>query len=274
MPVAENALLRIIPGIAGFIGGDTVAGIIATGMHDSYRIRILIDIGTNGEIVLGNKDRMSAASAAAGPAFEGGRIECGMRAERGAINHVRIDGNIQFTTIGGEPARGICGSGLIEAVAEMLRVGIIDQSGKFIQNAYGSSTRRFIVTSPEYGDIFIKTKDISEVQLAVGAVRAAIEILLARSGLSIDKVDEVFVAGAFGFHLRPEDLITIGLLPDMVIDRIRFVGNKSLEGALMALLSYDQYDSLSQLASTVDYIELAGNPQFQDLFISHMHFPE
>jgi len=282
----EEAHLSLVPGISGFAGGDTVAGILATGMHRSDELGLLIDIGTNGEIVIGNRERLVAASAAAGPAFEGGRIEKGMRAEVGAIDHVRIGDDVTVTTVGGDAARGICGSGLIEAVAGMLSRGLIRRDGRMVSSDEtgdlpgglagrfdgAGGKRRFILSESGAGSVYVTQKDIGEVQLAKGAIRAAVEILLYEWGAEPGDIHEVLVAGAFGFNLRAEDLKVIGLLPEVDVERIRFVGNTSLEGALMVLLSERCSGEAEEIPSMVEYVELAGRGDFERLFVESMGF--
>jgi len=270
-PYFKNTEITVLPNIAGFVGGDTVAGIIATGIYKSDKLRLFIDIGTNGEIVVGNKDRMLATSAAAGPAFEGGRIECGMRAGPGAINHVSIDNEkVAYTTIGGIEPLGICGSGLFEAVGSMLRAGLLDSSGKFTSIVHG---RRFHLTEEQNGaGIFITEKDISELQLAKAAIRAAVELLLSEYRIGLDDVEEIIIAGAFGFNLRPDDIRSIGLLPDFDDRKLRLAGNTSLKGALMVLTDEKVRAEMVEVSKRVEFIELAGRSEFKEKFVESLTF--
>jgi len=267
----DDVDVTVLPNIAGFVGGDTVAGIIATGIYKSEKLRLFIDIGTNGEIVVGNKNRMLATSAAAGPAFEGGRIECGMRAGPGAINHVSIDnGKASFTTIDGIEPNGICGSGLFEAVGSMLRAGLLDSSGKFTSTV---EEKRFYLTEERGGvGIYISEKDISELQLAKAAIRAAVELLLSEYRIDLDDVDEIIVAGAFGFNLRPDDIRAIGLLPDFDYGKLRLAGNTSLKGALMVLTDDEARAEMVKISSNVEFIELAGKSGFREKFVEALTF--
>jgi uncharacterized 2Fe-2S/4Fe-4S cluster protein (DUF4445 family) len=286
--VNPDALLRTLPNIAGFIGGDTVAGILATGMGESGEIKLFIDIGTNGEIVVGNRNRLTATSAAAGPAFEGGRIEKGMRAEPGAIDHVTIkDGEIKISTVGGEKPVGICGTGLIESVAAMLTYGLLRPDGKFPSDEIihgmtaGMASRyvkvdgshRFVLYSDGEREVWLSQKDISELQLAKAAIRSGLEILVAEYGGGYGSIGEILIAGAFGYYLKPHDLVAIGFLSEIDESKVRFVGNTSLEGALMALLSVRMAARAVEISRTVSTVELAGRKNFEDMFVQHIHFP-
>jgi len=282
-----EAKARLLPNIAGFVGGDTVAGILATGMHRSATLRIFIDIGTNGEIAVGNSRRLVASSAAAGPALEGGRIEKGMRAVEGAIDHVRIDDDVRVSTIGGGPPGGICGSGVIEAVAGMLSAGLIHPDGRLatsdeilsLPDALArrldgvGAKRRFVLSSTSQGPIYLTQKDITEVQLAKGAIRAATEILLEEWGAGIEDVAELLVAGAFGYHLGAREILRIGLIPSLPAEKVSFVGNTSLEGALGVLLSRKASDEAFRIADDVEFVELANRQDFQDAFVRSLAFP-
>jgi len=271
LPPGKYSGIILLPNIAGFIGGDTVSGIFATELYKSEKPKLFIDIGTNGEVVIGNKDRIIATSAAAGPAFEGARIECGMHAGPGAINHVTIsEGSVSFTTIDGVRPVGICGSGLFEVVGAMLNTGLINSSGKFTDPQIGN---KFYLTVPDASEkIYISEKDISELQLAKGAIRAAVEILLDEFGIGMPDIDEIIVAGAFGFYLRPDDITAIGLLPDFDQSKLTFAGNTSLKGAIDIVTNKPLTISVLKLADSVEFIELASKPRFQEIFTDSLLF--
>lgn len=275
-----------LPNIAGFVGSDTVAVVLAARMHRSPEIRLAIDLGTNGEIVLGNRDRLLACSTAAGPAFEGARISCGMRATAGAIERVWIDGSeVKLQVIGGKPAIGLCGSGLLDAVAQMRRAGLLNESGRLAApDRHGSGmaphlVRRIVPTDGTKGfllarhgqqQVVLTQRDVRELQLAKGAVRAGISILLKEFGISESDIDEILLAGAFGSFINPASARSIGLVPPIPIQRITAVGNAAGQGALMALLSTDLRDEASEIARFVQYVELSARPDFMEQFMEDL----
>jgi uncharacterized 2Fe-2S/4Fe-4S cluster protein (DUF4445 family) len=285
-PAHPSAQLRLIPNIAGFVGGDTVCGILATGIYRSPSLKLFIDIGTNGEIVLGSSEMLVAASAAAGPAFEGGRIERGMRAEPGAIERAVFKGGIRISTVDNVRPRGICGTGTVQAVGCMLETGLIDKSGRIVAPRLAENLpwglgnrirenergRRIVLWEEEGEEIALSQKDISEVALAKASIRAACEILLKETGTSWEDVDEVLIAGAFGSFLRAGDAKKIGLIPRARL-KVRFIGNTSLEGALRVLLSHDETVRAMQIARSTRVVELAGREDFQDEFARAIPFP-
>jgi len=288
LPGNASGVLRILPNIAGFVGGDTVSGILSTGIHKRDEVSIFIDIGTNGEIVIGNKDRLITTSAAAGPAFEGGRIECGMRAKTGAIDHVRITDDVTFTTIGEVPVpEGVCGTGVLEAVSEMLSAGVITGQGrldvkdghrKLAGNLAGrldgsGGCAKFVLWSDGESSVYVTQKDIAEIQLAKSAIRSSVEILLHEYGIGIDDVHEVLIAGAFGHYINIEDIFNIGLLPRIDINRVRIVGNTSIRGAMSLIRDSVAGEEADEIAGKAEFIEIAGRPEFQELFIEHIPFP-
>jgi uncharacterized 2Fe-2S/4Fe-4S cluster protein (DUF4445 family) len=278
------------PNIAGFVGGDTVGVILATRMLHGDSVRLAIDIGTNGEVVLATKDRVIACSTAAGPAFEGARIRHGMRAANGAIDKVIFNEGVYVTTIADEPARGICGTGLIDSVAEMVRTGVVDHTGRLLtasEAGLPSFLRERIVENVagnEFilvdGDrthngehIVLTQRDVREVQLAKGAIRAGIEILLAEMGLTAGDINEVYLAGAFGNFIRRSMAKRLGLLPDIPSERITFVGNAAGTGAKMVLAARELRMEAERISGEVEYIELGGRPDFQQEFMESMLFP-
>ncbi|MDR1396510.1 MAG: ASKHA domain-containing protein [Desulfarculales bacterium] len=267
------------PVISGYIGADITAGIIAADLARRPGVTLLVDIGTNGEIVLARDGEMFAASAAAGPAFEGMNISCGMRAAAGAIEYYRLrdDGSAVIKTVAGAPAQGICGSGLMDAVAELVRKGGVSPNGRFnatggelaarMERDNGKTRFRLI------GEVFLTQKDIRQVQLAKAAVRAGIELLLTQAGLRADEVEQVFVAGSFGYHLRERSLLDLGLLPPQLAGRVRFAGNTAKSGARIFLLNQPSRGAAQSIAGRVHCCDLAGDPQFQEVFIAAMAFP-
>jgi len=280
----------VAPNIAGFVGGDTVGVILATGMMHGQGNRLAIDIGTNGELVLASHGRVVSCSTAAGPAFEGARIKQGMRAANGAIDKVFFNEAVEFTTIGGQPPRGICGTGLIDSVAEMVRTGVVDYTGRIINPdeaplpgflksrivADGDSNDFILVESEKAHSghaIRLTQRDVREVQLAKGAMRAGIEILMSELGVTAQDIDEIYLAGAFGNFIRESMARQIGLLPDVSPKKIKFVGNAAGTGARMLLMAKPCRAEADMISTSVRYVELAGRPDFQQAFMMSMLFP-
>lgn len=281
-----NGNLHTLPNIAGYVGGDIIAGIIATGLHESEKIRVMIDIGTNGEIVIGNKHRMLSCATAAGPAFEGARISRGMRGSPGAIDKVVIDKDVQVNVIDDQKPMGICGSGLIDAVAEMLDAGVIDETGRIMEpEEYSGGLERirqrivpgdagfdFILYADKKSEIRLTQKDIREIQLGKSAIRAGIEILINEYGIQTSDVDEILLAGAFGNFIRRSKAKRMGLLPDIPTEKIIYVGNTASEGAIRTLLACGCRESAEVVSRKVEYVELSGRKDFQSRYVEHMMF--
>jgi uncharacterized 2Fe-2S/4Fe-4S cluster protein (DUF4445 family) len=277
----------VLPVVSGFIGSDTVGVILSTGLHKSKAPKLAIDIGTNGEIVLTDGSRMVACSCAAGPAFEGAHIQCGMRGAAGAIDRVDCgQSEISYHVIGETAPTGICGSGLLDAVAGMLQAGIIRRDGALlrpdaIQNPLYRARVKcdkytcFVLAGGEDTDrtISVTQKDVREVQLAKGAMLAGIGIIMRHLGLVPDDIKEVYLAGAFGNYIRPESAIAVGLLPPFRNARITQVGNAAGSGAKMALLSLHALREAARIAQRVEYLDLAKIPDFNQEFIKGMAFP-
>jgi uncharacterized 2Fe-2S/4Fe-4S cluster protein (DUF4445 family) len=266
------------------VGGDITAGILASGLSNSPQISGFIDIGTNGEIVIGNNEWLVCSSASAGPAFEGSGTKCGMRATKGAIQKVAInDKGVRIETIGGAKARGICGSGLIDAIAELFRNRIIDPNGKLPRDSTNPWVREnkgdieFVLAEgneTETGkDVGITEDDISNLIKSKGAILAAMRVLLNSVGMSFQDLERIYVAGGFGNYLDVEKAIFIGLLPDVEPERVRFIGNSSLTGARMGLLSRHAFDRAHTLARQMTYFELSVDPQFYDEFVGSLFLP-
>ncbi|MEN6414440.1 MAG: ASKHA domain-containing protein [Veillonellales bacterium] len=285
-----NGKVVFMPGIAGFVGADTVGAMIAADFKRvSRKIQLLLDLGTNGEIVLSTPQGKYACSTAAGPAFEGANIKYGMQAFAGAIDSVVIREDIFFHTIGNEAPRGVCGSGLIDAVSSFLRAGLINESGKIADAEQVSNERlakRIVRTGrqkeiviAEAGEtaigqsITLTQKDIRQLQLAKGAIRAGISILLQTAGLAFGDVDQVLLAGAFGNFVKKESAIRIGLIPLLALEKIISLGNGAGEGAKMALCDQEILRKVSRYFSeNTHYVEISGHPDFQDSFINGMVF--
>lgn len=278
-----------LPTIAGFVGADTVGVILATDMLERGHPVLAIDIGTNGEVALWAKGKLLVASCAAGPAFEGAQIEHGMRAAPGAIEHVRLhDEGIEIQTIGGRPPTGICGSGLFDAVARVLELGVVESSGRFVdgqlpagtlpqvaQRLVGEgNTRRFILSDPDdESPVYLSQRDVRQIQLAKGAVRAAVDLLLEMAELKPEDLGEVLLAGAFGNYVDPVSTLRMGMLPPVPVERIKGVGNAAGAGALLALISLEERRRAAELAAAAEHIELSRLPQFQTAFMDAMVFP-
>ena len=282
-----DATLMVFPQIGGFVGGDTVSGLLASRLDTLPYPALLVDVGTNGEIVLQHDGRLCAASTAAGPAFEGARIRQGMRAAEGAIDAVwREADDLSCHVIGDGPARGLCGSALVDAVAELLRLGAIDETGA-LHVPEGSSdvlARRFHTVGGEASvtlawdtagepAVRLTQQDIRELQLASGAIRAGIETLLRTAGVSARSLGALLLAGGFGNTLRIANAMRIGLLPHAEETAVRFIGNASLAGAKQALLAQTERARAQSLRDRTQHIDLSCQPGFSDCFMEHMLFP-
>jgi uncharacterized 2Fe-2S/4Fe-4S cluster protein (DUF4445 family) len=282
--ISKQGILEVIPSVASYVGGDIVAGVLACGMADRPEIRCLIDIGTNGEIVIGNNEWLVCCSASAGPAFEGGGARNGMRATAGAIEKVEIkDNNVSYETIGKAKARGICGSGLIDMIYEMVKNGIIDQNGKFNTSRQNprfitedGDLRYLIVPASESETgqpITISEAEIANLMKSKGAVFAAIKSLSDYIGMSFDRFENIYVAGGFGSSLNIPKAIAIGLLPDIDTRRMQFIGNSSLTGARMALMSISNFEKTLEIARRMTNIELSNYAPFMNEFIAALFLP-
>ncbi|MCK5000768.1 MAG: DUF4445 domain-containing protein, partial [Anaerohalosphaera sp.] len=280
-----------IENIAGFIGADTTAAALAVGMDIVRPMTLLVDIGTNGELVLGTKDKMYAASCAAGPALEGARITQGSRAVEGAIEAVVInDADIDIDVIGFKPPASICGSGLIDALAVLLELGVVDYTGAFADADKLKETlppaifdrltehngeKAFRLTdnaSKDLPEVVLTQRDFRQAQLAKGAIRAGIQLLVQKMGITEQDIDQILLAGAFGNYIRRESACRIGLLPNLPIERIHFVGNAASSGAQLALLSGSFRNTACDLAAKIEYVELANEMDFQMFFADAMLF--
>ncbi len=290
LPVHPKAAVHLLPNIAGHVGSDITAMMLAVGMDKLRGSHVAIDIGTNGEVVAIRDGEMLTCSTAAGPAFEGACIRCGMRAAAGAIERVELTGgDISIATIGDAQPLGLCGSGLIDAIAALLESGAVTDSGRMltreealaagISPALADRIRQqegqpafLLATTAEGTEILLTQQDVREVQLAKGAILAGIRTLMQELSLTEDSLDSILLAGAFGNYIRKESALRIGLLPEVAADRIHSVGNAAGAGASMALLSMAARTHADALARSVRHVELSMNPVFQELYIDAMRF--
>ena len=277
LPIARRGRLVLLPGAAAYVGADIISGLTAIDYRSCTGSTLFVDIGTNGEIVLiEGPDRLLGTSCAMGPALEGMNIACGCRAVPGAVNTVAMGNDMQprFTTIGSLPPIGLCGSGLVDLVAVLLASGVIAPSGAFNRSAGKALTER--LQGDRYHlteSVFLSQQDIRQVQLAKGAAITGILALLGEAGRSVADMEQIIVAGSFGYHLNPESLKTIGLLPTDYTGRITFVGNSSLSGASLPVLNRDILRDMEHLASIIQVFDLASRPEFGKKFISQLRFP-
>ncbi len=256
--------VRFLPCLGGFVGSDILAGVLATRMHESEALTALIDLGTNGEIVIGNRERMVCASTAAGPAFEGGRISAGMRAATGAISEVHLEkGRLRCHVVGRTEPRGICGSGLVDAVAVGLDLGVIAASGRL------TGVESPWMLAPPVG---LTQSDIRELQLAKAAIAAGVRILVRRWGAEPGEVTRLHLAGAFGNYVSRGSARRTGLI-DFPLDRVQPAGNTALLGAKLALFAREA-GGFEHLRSRIEHVPLAADPEFQEIYVDEMRFPE
>jgi uncharacterized 2Fe-2S/4Fe-4S cluster protein (DUF4445 family) len=282
--INPRGLLYSIPSIASWVGADITAGILATGVYQAEELTMLVDIGTNGEIVIGNKNWMVCCSASAGPAFEGSGVRCGMRAAEGAIEKAKIseDGKFQYTTIGNGKPMGICGSGLIDIVAELFKAGFIDRSGRLnpdsderIRDVDGEMEFLLVPSSriSARNDIVITQADIENLLRAKAAIFAGMNVLITILNLNFSDIKRIYLAGGFGNYLDKENAIILGLIPDVKRDNVQFVGNTSILGAKMALLSKDALNTAYKISRNITYYDLITYPNYMDEFMSAKFLP-
>jgi uncharacterized 2Fe-2S/4Fe-4S cluster protein (DUF4445 family) len=284
VPAHPAARAVVFPAFGAYVGGDITAGLLASGMDRDPRVRLFIDIGTNCEIVLGGRDWLLATAAPAGPAFEGAAIRCGMRAADGAIEAVTLagDGDLKLTVIGDAAPKGLCGSGLADAVTALVEAGLLDGSGRFVSAtdaaikapvlagrlAMAGKERVFML----HDGVYLSQRDIRELQFAKAAIATGWRILLEEAGLTEEDVKQVLLAGSFGSYLSPKSAIRIGLVPDLPVRRVVAAGNVAGEGAKMALLSVRERAAALALLEEVRYVELSDRPDFNDRFIDQLGF--
>lgn len=284
----------VFPSLGAYVGGDIVAGMLATGLTRDRRIRLFIDVGTNSEIALGSAERVLACAAPAGPAFEAAQIKCGMRAADGAIEGARIDPETHELTlevIGDAVPIGICGSGLVDAIGELVHVGLLDHSGRFIPNEDAADLfpalaprltmigeeRVFVLHWSEDGvpahSVFLSQRDVRELQFAKASIATGWSILLRELGIEPDDISQVLLAGSFGAYLTPLSAVRIGLVPKLALPRIVSAGNVAGEGAKIAAMSLRERAEAHSILREVEYVELSGRTDFNDLFIDELAFP-
>ncbi len=283
LDIHPHGYVQTLPGLGAYVGADIVAGVLATGVAREEKMRVFVDVGTNGEIVLGNAQRTLATAAPAGPAFEGSQIKCGMRATDGAIEGVTLTDRVELQVIGGDlKPIGICGSGLVDAVAQMLLSGLLDHSGRMRSRddvphhpladrlIEVDGVRAFLLAE----GVYLSQRDIRELQFAKGSIATGIKVLMDILGLTEGDIDEILLGGSFGSYLNPESAKIIGLVPAVDVDRIIAVGNSAGEGAKIALLSYRERQVAFELPSRLEYIELSGRTDFNDTFVEVLQFPK
>lgn len=283
LDIHPEGRVQLLPSIGAYVGADIVAGIQATGLTREPELRLFVDVGTNGEIVLGSSERVLASAAPAGPAFEGGHITCGMRAADGAIEGVALDGDrVELQVIGDGAPRGICGSGLIDAAAQLRLAGLLDASGRLAARTDVPSHplaerlvevgdgRAFVLE----GDVVLTQQDVRELQFAKGAIATGIGALMDAMGARAEDLHQVLLAGSFGTYINPESARIIGLVPPVPVERIVAVGNAAGEGAKMALVSFRERKMAFDLLDRVEYVELSSRPGFNETFLAAIAFPE
>jgi uncharacterized 2Fe-2S/4Fe-4S cluster protein (DUF4445 family) len=290
LKVAPEARVCLLPLVAGFVGADAVAVALATRMDQSSELRIAVDIGTNGEVIMGSREHLWACSAPAGPALEGAQIRHGMRGALGAIDRVTVDGDIRVHTIGEAAALGICGSGIIDLLAGLLDAGVIDWTGLIQVEARDTlplrlrervvtrgEERQVVVLRPgEAGaprEIVLTQDDVRQVQLAKGAIASGVAMLQRVAGVPTERVAELMLAGGFGNYVSIESALRIGLIPPMPRDRIRYVGNAASLGAQLCVLSETERARAGAVAGQIEHVSLAAHPDFEEIFVDAMNFP-
>jgi uncharacterized 2Fe-2S/4Fe-4S cluster protein (DUF4445 family) len=283
LDIHPGGYVQTLPVIGAYVGADIVAGVIATGLAREDKLRVFVDVGTNGEIVLGSVKRVLCTAAPAGPAFEGSQIRCGMRATDGAIEGVTLTDRVELQVIGGDiQPKGICGSGLVDTVAQLRLAGLLDAGGKMRSREEVpehplsdrlitvEGVRAFLLAE----NVYLSQRDVRELQFGKGSIAAGIKVLMDVMGVSASDLDEVLLGGSFGSYLNPESAKIIGLVPPVHVDRILSVGNTAGEGAKMSLLSFRERQVAFELPEKIEYVELSGRSDFNDSFVSVLQFPE
>lgn len=271
LPICGNALLLIVPDIAGYIGADTMGCVLSTRLYEKEDLTLIVDIGTNGEMVLGNKDRMIACSTAAGPALEGANILFGMRGTDGAIDHIRTEnGVLRCSVIGNTEAKGVCGSGLIDAVAVLLESGTLNKRGRMNTDAERDGQRIVELTDT----VYLTQEDIRQVQMAKGAICAGVQLLAKQMGQEVIDIKSILLAGAFGSFMDPDSACRIGLLPEELRGRITTVGNAACSGAKILACDKGELAMSQALKEKIEFLELASLPEFSRTFAKAMNFRE
>lgn len=277
--------VHILPCVAGFVGADAVGDVIASGVCESEKRSLLIDVGTNTEVFVGNSEDVLSCSCASGPAFEGAHIKYGMKAVTGAIEKIEIDPgslDVSYKTIDNEPPVGICGSGILDGIAGLFRARVINNRGRFNKIdserlVQKNGQTEFIIAwgreSATGKEITITQKDIGEIQLSKGAIHTGVAITMKRREYTKEDLDQVYIAGAFGYHIDPLSAKILGMLPDIPTEKIKFVGNTAVTGAKMCLISKETREKAYSLSKKIRYLELAVDPDFQKEFVNSMYIP-
>jgi uncharacterized 2Fe-2S/4Fe-4S cluster protein (DUF4445 family) len=289
--IHPRASAYVFPSLGAYVGGDIVAGMLATGLTRDRRVRLFIDVGTNSEIALGSVERVLATAAPAGPAFEAAQIKCGMRAADGAIEGIKVNGDsLDLEVIGDIEPIGMCGSGLVDAVAELVHTGLLDHSGRFIPDEQAAEqfpglARRLTKIGEERvfvlhwrgedpgASVYLSQRDVRELQFAKGSIATGWQILLREMEIEVDDISQVLLAGSFGAYLTPLSAVRIGLVPRIALPRIISAGNVAGEGAKIAALSLRERAEAESILREVQYVELSGRADFNDLFIDQLSFP-
>jgi uncharacterized 2Fe-2S/4Fe-4S cluster protein (DUF4445 family) len=280
--INKRGLLYCLPSVAAYVGSDIVAGVLTTRIYTKKKVSLFVDIGTNGEVVLGNRDWLVCASSSAGPAFEGTGVKHGMRAAAGAIEKLDItpDGSIEFKTIGNKHPAGICGSGLLDTIAELFTNGIIDRTGRFKTNGdtrltEGDEGLQFQLVPPanEHQEIVITQADIDNLVRSKAGVFAAIRVLMNSTQTKVEDIDTIYIAGGFGNFLNVQQAVTVGMLPDVPAEKIRFVGNASIAGAKTVLMSRKALETAEKIADSMTYFDLMSHPGYMDEFVRASFLP-
>ncbi|MGH7313183.1 MAG: ASKHA domain-containing protein, partial [Candidatus Rokuibacteriota bacterium] len=290
LKVAPEARVCLLPLVAGFVGADAVAVAMATRIDVGHSLRLAVDIGTNGEVIMGSRQRLWACSAPAGPAFEGAQIRHGMRGAQGAIDRLVVEDDLRVHTIGETPPLGICGSGLIDLLAGLLQAGVIDPSGlirvedrealppRLRERVTMRGEERLVVVlrageADAPREIVLTQEDVRQVQLAKGAIASGVAMLLHVAGVAVGEVDELMLAGGFGNYVSIPSAIRIGLIPPLPLTRVRYVGNAAALGAQLALLSEAERRRADEVARRIEHVSLAAHPDFEQIFVDAMNFP-
>jgi uncharacterized 2Fe-2S/4Fe-4S cluster protein (DUF4445 family) len=273
--VHERAPAVLFPAMGAYVGGDIVAGLLATGLTLDRRIRLFIDVGTNSEIALGSSARALATAAPAGPAFEAAQIKCGMRAADGAIEGVKIrDGEVELTVIGDVEPQGMCGSGLVDAVAELVGAGLLDRSGRFVlgeSDRFGKIGEENVFHLSD--EVYLSQRDVRELQFAKASIATGWNLLCRDLGIEPGDIAQVLLAGSFGSYLSAASAVKIGLVPKLPLTRIVSAGNVAGEGAKIVALSVQERAAAAAIVEEVEYVELSGRADFNDLFVDQLAFP-
>ena len=282
LKIGKQVPVYTVPCVASYVGGDIVAGVLASNMHKQSGITLFMDIGTNGEIVIGNNEWLVTAACSAGPCFEGSGIRHGMRATEGAVESLTINPQTfvpSLSVIGNSSPIGICGSGMIDAITEMFLTGVIDQKGKFIR---GLTTKRirdgfegpeFLISSDEGRDILLTEVDIENILRAKAAIYAGVSLLVKKVGLTLNDIERIYIAGGFGNYLNIEKSIIIGMLPDVPREKFRFLGNTAIAGTYLCLLSEKMREEAEEIAGKMTNVELSVSRRFMDEYMSALFLP-